>query len=281
MSASGQYQYVNLSAGGIIYYSHDFGVTWNASIGSPSGIWYDVCCDSTGAIVYANAPGGIYKSTDFGVNFALIFVGGIANWNGVGCSGDGKYVIACHGNATAYLNWLSGDYGATFAQFGPAVAAGESHAALSYDGKYQYVLKLGLVYKSSDYGVTWDAGTLLQAGNANAICTDDSGKYVLEYTGNLDIFTSNDFGVTYRNNGFRLNNSGCCAMSRNGKIQVFTGYDTNNGYVFLSDDYGRSFRAMAPPQITRGIAVSQDGKYITKATQTTSIGGGYIYLKRW
>ena len=282
MSSSGQYQVINL-ANGFVYYSADYGNTWAQSGGAPAQIWTDICCSASGQIVYimgGNPANGVYKSIDYGANFVLsINPGALANWTGIGCSGDGKYVIACNGGALAYLNWLSTDYGVTFNQFGPGAAAGASHAALSSDGQYQYVFKLGVVYKSSDYGVTWDAGTLLQAGTSNAIATDDTGKYILTYTGNLDVFRSDDFGVSYINVGFRLLNTGCCAMSRNGRIQVFSAQDINHGYLFISENYGQCFRAVGPPQNTWGLAVSDTGLYITRSTQASGIGWGYIYRK--
>ena len=280
MSSGGRYQVINMS-NGLVYFSADYGNTWAQSVGAPAQLWTDICCSFSGQYVYicgGNPAPGIYASTDYGANFALIYAP-VANMTGVGCSGNGRYVIACHGNATAFLNYLSTDFGATFNNFGPASAAGASHAALSGDGEYQYVFKLGLVYKSSNFGAAWDAGTLLQAGTSNAIATNETGRYVLTYTGNLDIFRSSDYGVSYVNVGYRLVNTGCCAMSRSGKIQIFSAVDTNNGYLFVSEDYGTTWRAIGPPQNTPGVAVSNDGRYITRATATNGIGYGYIYLK--
>lgn len=286
MSSSGQYQYVILS-NGFIFRSLDFGNTWAQCAGAPSTLWTDIACSYSGQYVYAVAASagttGVYKSVDYGANFALVVIGGgaITNWQGCACSGDGQYVIAVPGIATVgYLCYLSTDFGAIYGQAGPGVGAGAGKAALSNDGRYQYVLKLATIYKSVNYGVNWDAGTVVGTGTApNNVRTDQTGAYVLSINGNDNFYTSSDYGVSYINQGFRMNNTSRAAMSKDGSVQVVSATDVNNGYLFISTNYGQSWRAQGPPQNTWGIACSELGRYITRTTQSAGIGWGYIYRK--
>lgn len=281
MSRSGQYQ-VAVSGSGV-FYSSNYGITWNTSAGLASGI--TVCCSYDGRYVYAQLnAASVYKSSDYGANFAVCFNTGV-NLKNVACSGDGKYVIICDSNPSTFVSWGSSDYGATWSQFGPAGTAGECAAALSSDGKVMYYIKstAGNFYKSADYGATWGAAVpiAITAANPKNMACSGNGRYIIIAITNNPILLSDDYGATFKNAGFNGNGNAQVCMSQDGKFQCFGYAHWDNGYIFISKDYGYSWYAKTPMMINGGIAVSDDFKYITRTVPNSysQLGYGHLYTK--
>jgi hypothetical protein len=286
MSRDGRYQVVCVNAAGL-YYSSDYGVTWVASVG-PAATWTEICCSDNGQYFFAcSQGGGFYKSTDYGVNFVLAYAGPYVDFRGIACSSTGQYVVATLG--PAYPNQLlSINYGVTFNTFAVSSGGFVTHPAVSATGQYMYVCRNGTLLKSVDYGVTWDAGTLIEAGNIDRVRCDGSGARLLFCIQGKALWYSNNFGVNFDKHGWYCVPGGGAvpggdlAISRDGKYQglscAIDGYSTS--FLFLSNNYGSIWKAVSPVQGTIGFDFSNDFKYLTRATRSTGYaGGGYLYRK--
>lgn len=98
LSFTGQYQSI---AAEHIYYSHDYGVTWNNSSGvSPSDLWSDqnwvgICSNSIGNIQYAIVDNGyVYKSINHGITWNVLTHANIPSkhYRDITCNASGQYI---------------------------------------------------------------------------------------------------------------------------------------------------------------------------------------------
>ena len=109
MSGDGQYQAIG-SSGGPVYFSKDYGASWQAgSSSSPAGAygsWLSIAMSSNGSRLAAAAYGfHIYSSDDFGVTWKEKTSGVAAGnmlWNSVTISDDGKHLAAAVYNGLVY-----------------------------------------------------------------------------------------------------------------------------------------------------------------------------------
>lgn len=110
--------------------------------------------------------------------------------------------------------------------------------AQSSDGKYVYVNKNSLLYRSSDYGKTFSE---VAANPFTLICSDD-GKYVYWFDENFgdagELVRSPDYGETFSLTGL-VTGSNIPAISAVGQYVLVA--DSVPSFWYYSDDYGVSF----------------------------------------
>jgi len=114
-SASGQFL-VACVAGGTIYTSNDYGITWSPS-NAPSENWLSVTCSASGQFVVAGANvGNIYTSNDYGNTWSPSQTPSTDNqgWNSVASSASGQYLVACYTTGNGGGIYTSSDYGVTW-----------------------------------------------------------------------------------------------------------------------------------------------------------------------
>ncbi|MFA6383108.1 MAG: hypothetical protein WCX17_01635 [Parcubacteria group bacterium] len=160
MSANGKYQTAvgNGWSAGSIYVSSNYGVSgsWNQKE-SPRN-WSSVAVSrGDGTYQTAVVTGGyIYVSSDHGSSWTQ--KGLSKNWTSVAMSADGTYQTAVIGSWTSDNIYRSGDHGNSWQAVSSSPATEWLSVAMSDDGKYQTAASIsyyGLLYKSSDYGVSW------------------------------------------------------------------------------------------------------------------------------
>ena len=192
------------------------------------------------------------------------------SWRGVAVSASGQYMLA----ATSTNLYSSSNFGFTWTQV--ATTEAWRNVAMSASGKIQYAtIDNGIIYGSSDYGVTWtgfSTYSLLWRG----ITTSASGQYItcVEVT-DSQIWTSIDFGNSFQNNNPLLTGVwSSVQMSASGQIQTAT---INGGLVYGSTNYGQAWASVGLPSDSyTGVAMSASGQYQTVTSVTTGSGSGSI-----
>jgi len=178
-------------------------------------------------------------------------------------SNSGKYMLIfiTNGPSKAYV---SNNYGSTFTEI--VTLRGFTNrtiqaSAMSGTGQYMVVVfKYGNMFRSGDYGVSWQEVTDLSFKLFiwGSVALSKDGKYCLasaNYDQYLTSYSSNYFYVssnfdtttptfTAKTNilSFQTTTPSCNAISNNGQYMIQINYHQNNGYfLFISSNYGSTF----------------------------------------
>ena len=246
---SGQYQMVATGAGssgfglgflqGSLYRSIDYGATWQASSTNTLYYWDRIAMSDTGQyMIAASLNGPLFLSSNYGASYTDITsrIRGNATeyFEGVGMSGDGKYIVVCYEqpNGVGFTTRISDNYGAlgSWADIpgisyvpSPYLIRGESvqGVAISNDGQYIYLSYTatfnGIVYKSSNYGATWQTigvGTQYvrdiscSSDGSTVVVTGSTSGYGGGYLSRGWMFKSTNYGASFTSitNGDSLRN---------------------------------------------------------------------------
>ncbi|MEI6238293.1 MAG: hypothetical protein WCP15_02015, partial [bacterium] len=237
--------------------------TWEAK--DETRNWFALTSSSNGMKLAAVVIGGnIYTSADGGLNWSPR--GPSNGWYGIASSADGSKLIAV-GNYALYISSDSGDSwtprGSYLNWFGAASSAdGQRLYATDYSGK---------IYRSSDYGVTWEVAGNSPLGQWSAIdCSSDGMKLVATPQGG-HIYTSSDYGNTWSASpSSPSGNWQSVTSSADGSKLVAV---ANGGYVYYSTNSGADWSiSNLPSSSWWGVSSSADGKNVI-----ASVFGSKIY----
>jgi photosystem II stability/assembly factor-like uncharacterized protein len=281
VSGDGKYQTAvsfddNLQTGGYIFTSNNFGKSWIDA--TPKflvpGFYYYIYLSQDGkyqtATITANntADGNYYTSSlvlsnDYGKTWTVQTFGTNLIQNSM--SNDGKYQIAVDFNPGI---WTSSDYGNTW-----IFIANQSDwysSDISSTGQYQIcVSRTNIIYRSSDYGNTWNSTTfpypitsVAMSGDGEKITICYNYGKIYNSINNGDIWTDN-------NNSPIFNSFQRPAISSGGKYQSVP---VTNNQIYISSNYGDSWKKVETIQVWRAIGMSATGQY-----QTAVVSFGNIY----
>jgi photosystem II stability/assembly factor-like uncharacterized protein len=233
---SGQYQMVATGSDGrnigflegSLYRSIDYGATWQKSSNNTLAYWQRIAMSDTGQYMIAGSLNGpLFLSSNYGAVYTDITtrIRGNATeyFEGVGMSGDGKYIIVCYEDGAGTYGVgattkISNNYGASGSW---STIPGISKAfnvdgeiiqgvAISNDGQYMYLsyteAYVGVVYTSSNYGVTWNKIYPGTQYVQDISCSSDGSTVVV--TGSISgygggylirgfMFKSTNYGASY------------------------------------------------------------------------------------
>jgi photosystem II stability/assembly factor-like uncharacterized protein len=272
--------------------SKDFGLTWEQKPEFASYSLRSVAISNDGKYILAaglNTP--LFYSDNGGTSFVQKFTNN--TWFEIKISKSGQYQTAIGPNNKIYV---SNNYGNTFTiinTFGnPQLQYNNNFLAMSYDGKYQSITIIQGIYRSYNYGQTWniiDLSTILNPPSfLQGISMSGDGKIQMAVDGgNANVYKSTDYGVTWTYiynipGGYSLY---FISLSETGQYVLIPDYGSN---IWKSNDYGNSFsnnlNINDQPQLSFGNAgwypcgVSNTGQYQTVCDYDGSVGlGGYIY----
>jgi hypothetical protein len=284
MSSTGQYMYAGPGSN-YLYYSTNFGVTWNPTyLPLTSGNWNSLSMSSNGQyMMVANYGGGIYINsgipiTTMGINnsspqYALDHVGSF-NLNNAITSGT---------NFGAPLTWTT-----------PTALINNSSvyqtSATSYNGQFMLVaMNTGGLWLSHDFGATFfqpQSATFTSAITVTGTSCSYSGQYMLACCASSGathgVYLSTNYGITWTQiPSSTLSTSWSWYMvSMSGTGQYMLAGSNQNGFVYLSNNYGTSWTNIPHATLPTnygylGASISSTGQYMLVGSWSPGNG---IYL---
>jgi hypothetical protein len=277
MSANGQ-RVVAAVASGPIYLSTNSGATWDMTT-APSKQWKSVASSADGSRILAGAfpPDGLWISTNFGATWEPSLSPSSEYFLVMGSSGDGIRLLAISSaiytstNGGASWRWDGTD--GTTAIWGAAAASADGSTVMVLGDMRAYVDTMLI---STNWGAAWTFENHLGKPWSSAAASANGRLLVAgsEYYPSGGIYTSTDYGVTWRSNEVPLLDWISTAVSADGtRIAAAAVSSEQPGPIYLSTDSGASWSSSeAPSNHWHAIASSADGCTIFAATS-----GGGIY----
>jgi len=267
------------TAGGQIYVSQDYGVTWiSVATNSPSGTvtnqpWSSLACSGEGRVILASANNGpLYLSTDYGSHWAPTALDyGSNTWVKVCVSGDGTRLAAAYSPGKILL---SGNSGQTWTSAQPTGSAAENWGALAQTSNGSNLVAitiLGRVMASTDSGKTWFFRTANSLAYSDVAMDKTGSNLVASVTGGA-VQVSKDFGVTWQPTTFTLA-GGAVASSADGIHLVAA---ASGSQLFTSDDGGVTWTNRGVTNAWSDAACSTDGTRLVAVAGSTGAAGNSI-----
>ena len=282
----------------LIYYSHDYGITFTAS-NATSQVPFNVCISGSGQYGLSinnnkNNP-LIFYSDDYGVTWnssSFSSVGYILFYYSC-LSYTGQYGLICESSSVYY----SSDYGNIWTLSSlPETTTFFNSISNSSCGKYAITAGYGFIYYSNDYGVTWNISTITPPSTGynpqfgedglyfNSCSMSSTGQYCIacplfEIVSDY-IYYSNDYGQSWYNSENTQGNWWSVSISSTGQYGIAT--TENAGYqIYYSSDYGVTWPLYNDYNIDgiySYVSLSSTGKYaLLTSNQYTGSPGSSVF----
>ena len=272
MSASGQYQVVINSSGGI-YYSSNYGQSWVQTLSSV--VFNYVAMSSSGEYVlaYNNVStyvANMYVLSNYGQLSSYVTIGNRLS-AAIAISASGQY-MATVGYGNVYLN-ISNNYGQSWYQsYSGMIPLPRTAVTISASGQYMIVASRGTttsqtarVYTSNNYGQSWSEQAIRNFAYVHDIVNSASGQYAC-FTYGDQVYYSNSYGYSW-NLSSNITNVYSLNMSASGQY-VLAGNGTN---IYYSTNYGQNWTLspyVSSDNSYTGVAISASGQYVLALSST-------------
>jgi photosystem II stability/assembly factor-like uncharacterized protein len=254
-----------------LYRSNNLGTTWTEVSALPFCFWYMTVSNDGTRLLAADWGGEIYTSSNSGVTWTNR--GNPKQWWGFSSSGSGQVVVGITEKVSVHI---SNDYGQTWSTPAGLTPSGTfTKSAISDDGQKIMILdSYGRIYLSNNSGSTFTQRGEERNWYAGAMSGDGSRLYAAE---GMDvgmtvgqIYTSDDFGLTWVPRS--INNMWWqMRSSYDGKTVIAMASDKIET-VFVSTDYGVTWRRTNEAFYFGDIALSRNGDTIIGSTSSTVFG---------
>lgn len=241
VSIDGKYQMA--FAGGYIWGSSDYGVTWTQRTTGASKSYTSAAINGTGQYWLTSVnPGSVWLSTDYGVTFNDVGGGISQNNSRAIISSTGQYQTL----VGYYYIWRSTNYGSTWTNVSsvPIPTYQYKGAAMSSTGQYQtFGNAYGSLFKSSDYGVNFTEVASDTTRQWSCLAMSSTGQYQTAAIIGDYQWRSSDYGVTWTEVGYgsgTFNYHMDIDMNNSGQYQVGVSR-LNAAQILRSTNYGVSW----------------------------------------
>jgi photosystem II stability/assembly factor-like uncharacterized protein len=274
MSASGQYQVVINSSGGI-YYTSNYGQSWVQKLSSV--VFNYVAMSSSGEYVLAynnvsTYEANMYVLSNYGQSSSYVTTGNRLS-AAIAISASGQY-MAVVSNANVYLS-VSNNYGQSWYRSTGNISsfgAGYTATTLSASGQYMIVgqrLSSGAqqarIFTSNNYGQSWSQTMTRDYSYIHDIINSASGQYAC-FTYGDQVYYSNNYGYSWGLSSNVSNVYSLC-MSASGQY-VIAGNGTN---IYYSTNYGQDWILslyVSSDNSYTSFAISATGQYVLALSNT-------------
>ena len=296
-------QYILIESGtnsaGQLSLSNNYASTF--SYFSPSNLyqnWSDYVCSANGQYQTAVIDGGfaittpyagifpdnsfnsgnVYISNDFGATFrpSVVRANTPMTWTAMRLSANGQYQTGTV-NGSVLNNggiYISSNYGVNWTQIVPVgtnTLTNWVEISMSATGQFQTaVISGGLLYRSIDFGITWNPVTAIGAKSWSFVSVSSTGQYQTALVNGEYIYTSTNYGASWSANTSAGAKSWIsCSMTANAQYQIaveglvlVNGLATSGGQAWYSNNYGVTWNSagLAPgPYI--GVTTNGNGQF--------------------
>jgi len=312
-SAIGQYILINSAnyGTGQLSLSNNYASTFTYF--SPSNLyqnWSDYVCSANGqyqtAIIdggftittpYASViadnsfnSGNIYISNDFGATFrpSVVRANTPMAWTSVSVSANGQYQTGTV-NGSVLNNggiYISSNYGVSWTQIVPVgtnTLTNWIESSISATGQFQTALVSGgFIYRSTDFGITWNPVTSVGTNNWSFLCLSATGQYQTAVVNGGFLYNSTNYGATWSANTSTGSKTWVsCSMVANAQYQLAVeglvltgGIATSGGQIWYSNNYGVTWTSGGATQSPfTGVTSSSNGQF---SYAVTNAGGIFV-----
>lgn len=297
-------QYILIESGtngtGQLSLSNNYGSTF--SYFSPSNLyqnWSDYVCSANGQYQTAVIDGGfvittpyagifpdnsfnsgnVYISNDFGATFrpSVVRANTPMAWTAMSLSANGQYQTGTV-NGSVLNNggiYVSSNYGVTWTQIVPVGTNTSTtwvEISMSATGQFQSaVISGGFLYRSTDFGITWNPVTAIGSKNWSFVSVSSTGQYQTALVNGENIYISTNYGATWTvNTSAGANKSWVsCSMTANAQYQIaveglvlVNGIPSTGGQVWYSNNYGVTWNSSGLTQNPyTGVTTNGNGQF--------------------
>ena len=239
---------------------------------------------SGGSTTYANGSAVANIPTTAPQKTGYTFIGWFpSSSSGAQITNNSFTPASPYGDLTFYAHWTQNKSSAiaNWAWVNQSSAGARNWHALatSADGSKLFagVDSGGSLYRSSDFGVTWNAIADTSGRNWFSIASNLDGTKVAAVDRGGDIWTSIDSGSTWTQRvvGGAVRNWESIASSSDGsKLVAVASNGSSNGFIYTSSDGGATWSTNLAPSGNNkftGVTSSNDGTYLAATTWSTGI----------
>jgi len=250
-------------------------ITWNIQGATSAQIGGSTTYSNTASV--ATIPTTAPRKTGY------TFIGWFTDATNGAQIANGSYTPPSpYGNVTFYAQWSankSSSVGTWDWTNQSSAGARKWHAlATSADGSKLFagVDEGGSLYRSTDFGVTWNVIAGTSGHNWFSIASNIDGTKVVAVDRGGDIWTSTDSGSTWtqRSVGAVRNWASIASSSDGVKLVAVASNGDSNGYIYTSSNSGVTWSGNLAPAGTNkftGVASSNNGTYLAATTWANGI----------
>lgn len=228
--------------------------------------WKGIASTQNGDHLVAIADGkGIYSSKDHGLNWIPSSAPPLT-WNKVSISKDGKFVAATALQDGVYI---SNNEGLDWKKANLEDSDEWYSVKMSADGKYLFAGTSAGIYRSVDFGETWEK-TLNVIGNWHALSMDSTGKRGIVVGMEGGIFLTSDYGFSWSPSQSQFSGEWVDVSCDNaGAKCALVG---TNERIYISKDYGVEWEpAVSEQKAWKSITSDASGNYFAAAADQDKI----------
>jgi UDP-3-O-[3-hydroxymyristoyl] glucosamine N-acyltransferase len=286
---------------GSLWYSYNFGQTWNKNILYSTKFWAGAAISSTGQYLMIISPlNNIFASftPEFNGSYSNTLTTNNMNISGLlNITGTSAPISLIDGSVLTTASSPL-DYNDNFGINWNIYTSTNSYKsiAMSLTGQYQSAISNSSsygnsIYKSNNYGLTWNTSTIYTNTNSGAtyntgsgwleISVSGTGQYQYAIPDNTDIYSFSKYiyrSSNYGNSWFISNYTStlvwtCISSSSSGQY-IIAGTKLN--FLFLSSSYGINWNTTCNNNITNpsnkywnSVSISSNGQYVYAASLST------------
>jgi len=205
-----------------IYVSNNYGISWTIGATFPTiNNKFVACISSTGQYMSVlSTTSYVLVSNDYGVTWSIKYINALLTSNYICMSYSGQYQSVVSNTGI----FVSSDYGNTFVCTYSGLTSDQfTTITMIGSGEYQYAVNSGnkLLYRSTDFGLTWGALYTNSYVPSNTVVSSDGTVMLYSASGDIIISRLADYSGSISQTGVSISRKGIVSsldISVNGTI---------------------------------------------------------------
>jgi hypothetical protein len=266
---TGQNMIASVTLGGNLYFSQDYGITWNLNYDMVSD-WVWTALNGNGSLMLAADPIVLYYSVNYGQSFVASSFPVESPFR-MTVNDVGNISFCCPFHGTIYK---SIDYAQTwnittnFTDFWTGIAVDKT-------GQYVAACSNSTVYVSDDFGDSWQSVLTSDLFGVwfKAITSDSTGQYLATVVYSWNIYVSHDFGSTWFTAGPEYLPYKTITSSSSGQYLYAGAQNIQPPFIYTSADYGVTWTNVSVPISLSSSSNNYDWVSLSSNADGSVVGG--------